>query len=353
MICARFVPILILYGALVRAALAGAPTLTFPENDSRDQPGDLTLSWEAGALMNYVKNGSFEQNFTGWSVSAPWKVALYNDAPEIVDGRAFATIYPSDRNQVNGASLTTKVTLPKKGTSAILTWSDFTSGTLIDGQLNSNVRWQVIASNGATVVPLQDRIGGDNDLGWQRQQADVTSLLGKQFTLAFYFSNNFNIGRGHFDGNVTLDDVRLEVTPESVSYEIYLGSTSNLGAGQLLGKTTEGYWDLSGLAAGSTNYWKVIQITDGVRESSPVHQFVVGGSVPVEAPPLRVELSGGQLHLHATTQAGGFYQFEQAGAPDADAWQPIGDEITGDGAETSVDVALAAEAQFFRIRVTR
>jgi hypothetical protein len=145
----------------------------------------------------------------------------------------------------------------------------------------------------------------------------------------------------------------VEVLPLDVSYEIYLGSTVTLGAGQLLGKTTDTSWDVSALAPASTNYWKVIQITDGVRVSSPVFQFVVGGSVPVEAPPLLAGLSGGQLHLHALTQTGGFYQFEQTDAPDSGAWQPIGDEITGDGAETAVDVLLDGDVKFFRLRVTR
>ena len=185
---------------------------------------------------------------------------------------------------------------------------------------------------------------------WNQHEVDMSQYLGKSIILTYSVTNQFSQPKTCV---AKVDDVHLEVTPASVEYEVYLGPTANLGAAQLLGKTTDASWSLSGLAAASTNYWKVIQITDGVRVSSPVFQFVVGGSVPVEAPPLLVGLSGGQLHLHAATQPGGFYRFEQSDAPDADTWLPLGVEITGDGAESSADVPLDGEAQFFRLRVTR
>lgn len=218
------------------------------------------------------------------------------------------------------------------------------------GGLDDRIRWQVTTTLDGS-APVYDRTAGDNDgPGWQLHEVDISGSLGRLISLEFRLYNRS--GR-RATAEAILDDVRIEIIPKSVKYDVYLGSTPDLAHAKRLGRTTETSWDLSGLAPGSTNYWEVIQFTDGVGAVSPVFQFVVGGSVPVEAPPLLAELGVGQLHLHATTQAGGFYQFEQTDDPEAGAWQPVGDEITGDGGEASVDVPLEVEAQFFRLRVTR
>jgi hypothetical protein len=274
------------------------------------------------------------------------------DAANATEGDRFAEV------QLRGSSLPghieavlmQQVSLPKKGRGARLQWRDYHSST---GAPETRPRFKVdyFLLSSQTGKVIYDVPCGEGSVDpWNEHELDLSQFLGRSFELTFSVSNQFSMPKICV---ARLDDVRLEVTPESVEYEVYLGPTANLSAAQLLGKTTDAYWSLSGLAAGSTNYWQVIQITDGVRVSSPVFQFVVGGSVPAEAPPLLVELNGGQFHLHALTRAGAFYQFEQADAPDADAWQPIGDEITGDGAETSAEVPLDADARFYRLRVTR
>lgn len=350
MIFARRLPSFILFYILEVAALAGLPTLTMPENKATDQPADLTLSWEAGALTNYISDGGFEKGGQNWSLQTFWKVTT--DAANAYEGTRFAEL-PFRVNNVGPRGeviLFQRVTLPKKGSDARLQWVDYHSTT---GEPDTRAHFKVdvfVTTSGADEV-VHDVICGEGSIApWNPHEVDLSQYLGKSIILTYSITNQFSQPRSCV---ARVDDVRLEVTPESVEYEVYLGSTANLGAAQLLGKTTDASWNLSGLAAASTNYWKVIQITDGTRVSSPVFQFVVGGSVPVDAPPLLVELGGGQLHLHATTQVGGFYQLEQADDPESGSWQPIGDEITGDGAETSVDVPLDAEARFFRLRVTR
>jgi hypothetical protein len=339
---------------LALAAMAGPPTLTFPKSNAIDQPSDLTLAWEAGTLTNYVKNGSFERGFENWfgSINFAWQLGKVPNQIEPVDGKSFAQLHLTRTPGVpNESPLSQAIKLPKKGSSALLSWSDITFGALVapGGDLDDRIHWSVEAPSDGAPPVFEITAGQNGGPGWQRHEVDISSLLGKSFEVTFNMTN----GVRSVAGVAFLDDVRIEVTPEFVEYEVYSGLTANLGAAQLLGKTTDVYWSLSGLAVGSTNYWKVIQITDGVRESSPVFQFVVGGSVPVEAPLLLAGLNGGQLRLHALTQAGGFYLFEQADAPDSNTWQPIGDEIAGDGTEAAVDVPLDAEAQFFRIRVTR
>ncbi len=335
---------------LALAAVAGPPTLIVPENNASDQPADVILTWEAGALTNYVQNGSFEQFSAGWDASSGWAVSSSSVDEPAAAGSRFVTV-TADGRSGGETYLVQTVKLPRLIGSARLSWSDSTYGTTIGpgGPLDSTMRWQVYTSDDGS-APVYDRVAGENDgAGWQPHDVDVSSLKGKSFTLAFVME----VGIPSSRGGAILDDVRIEIIPQKVEYEIYLGPKANLGAAQLLGMTADSSWNLSNLASGSTNYWKINQITDGVRVSSPVFQFVVGGSVPVEAPPLLAELSGGQLHLHALTQPGGFYLFEQADAPDSNAWQPIGDEIVGDGAEAAADVPLDVAARFFRIRVTR
>ena len=230
-----------------------------------------------------------------------------------------------------------------------MVWSDYSAGSSdVNGQINTQLHWQVWASlsTGPDLL-LHDRFVGENGAGWQQREADLTPLLGKAFSLVFSVTNGIR-----YFGVVTLDDVLLEVTPGFVEYEVYLGSSTNFGSLQLVGKSADTTWNLSGLPGGSTNYWKIVQNTDGLRATSSVFSFVVGGSLPPNAPTLFVEMIGDQLHLHALTQPGAGYIFEQTETVDGQNWQPLGDELTGDGAEANVYVTADTDVHFFRLRVT-
>jgi hypothetical protein len=71
MISTRLFPTCLLLFLVAFATLAGPPTLTAPENNVSDQPADLTLSWEAGALTNYISDGGFEGGGRNGASSCP------------------------------------------------------------------------------------------------------------------------------------------------------------------------------------------------------------------------------------------------------------------------------------------
>ncbi len=291
--------LLLLHFAIARVQ-AAAPALVSPGDTATNQPAQLTLAWQAGPLTNCVADGGFEAGGQQWSMLSLWHVAV--DSGTAYVGSHYVEI-PMPGHNLNGHSeaiMFQTVKLPKTGSGARLQWWDYTSSSEVPGdQPHFKVDVNVVGTQAIEVV-YDTPCGEANIAPWNRHELDFSRYLGKTIYLTFSVTNEI-FRTAYFLARV--DEVRLEILPGSVEYEVYLGSTADLGPADLLGKTADISWGLSGLAAASTNYWKVIQITDGVRESSPVFQFVVGGSVPVEAPPLLAGLNGGQLHLHARTQA--------------------------------------------------
>lgn len=346
MAASRLLSLLVL---LAFTVLGGAPTLTFPPNLAYDQPTDLVLNWEPGSLTNYVANGGFESGSAAWGVLIPWRVTA--DAPSAFEGTRFAEIPIRNNNlpRFSEAVLLQEIKLPGTGSGARLVWWDNTTG-LGDPERRPHfkVDLQVVGSRTAEVI--YDAICGlENVAPWNQHEVDVSAYLGQSFKLTFSVTNQIGSAQSCA---ARVDGVRLEVLPASVEYEVYLGSTASLGSAQLLGTAFEPSWSLTGLSPGSTNYWKIVQVTDGVRTVSPVFRFTVGGSAP-EAPSLMAEQTGEGLQLRALTQPGGFYQFEQADTPDSAVWEPLGDEIGGDGSVASVEVPFDSEVRFFRLRITR
>lgn len=118
MIRCRFFPAFLLSCVPVFGVLAGPPTLTFPENKASDQPSDLTLTWEAGALTNYAVNGDFEKSSGGWGASGTSGQILSTESQPAYSGNFFVQI------EVNPHSLNTilfqPISLPPTGGSARL-----------------------------------------------------------------------------------------------------------------------------------------------------------------------------------------------------------------------------------------
>ncbi|HTH47480.1 MAG TPA: hypothetical protein VMB21_08220, partial [Candidatus Limnocylindria bacterium] len=166
----RFFSTFLLLCVAALAASAGPPTLTSPVNNAGDQPSDLTFTWEAGSLTNYVVNGSFEQASGGWATAGSWRQKPATESQPADAGTFFAGSVVDGRNSDTG--IFQPIRLPRIGNGARLSWSDHTSGTLTSegGELDSRIRWQVTTTlDGST--PVYDRTAGDNDgPGWQRHE---------------------------------------------------------------------------------------------------------------------------------------------------------------------------------------
>lgn len=74
-----------------------------------------------------------------------------------------------------------------------------------------------------------------------------------------------------------VDNIRLEAyTANNRIFQLFSGASSNVNDMVSLGLTTLPSWNLDRLAAGSTNYWRVDTILNGITNSGPVWSFVVG-----------------------------------------------------------------------------
>ena len=59
----------------------------------------------------------------------------------------------------------------------------------------------------------------------------------------------------------------------SITYDVYLGTTSSLGVAQKVGTTTSRSWPLSGVAGNTKYYWKVAARDENGSKTSPVWNF--------------------------------------------------------------------------------
>jgi hypothetical protein len=327
-------------GALQFSLLnAAGPRLLSPEPNAIDQPTEVTIVWEAGTPTNKIQNGGFEQLFTAWTSQFPWRVSTSTNAAE---GVRIAEIRPEESTRIAGeAFIIQQVVLPAQGAAAKLSWLDSTTGS---GSPGPHFKVQVSALFGTPAVVYEAPVGQNTDLVWEFHEVDLTSYLGRTITVSFLLSN---LSREMC--SVRLDNIWLLVTPSRVSYEVYLGRQPNLGVADLIATTTDTSWSLTGLEAGSTNYWKIAQISDGHRESSPVNRFVVA-STDLVPPSLALAAFANSGEMRFPTQAGVRYQVEETSELQA-PWQSFNTEILGDGSEAVVPVTFDRAHQFFRVVV--
>jgi hypothetical protein len=318
---------------------AAGPVLLEPANGALSQPSDVVLTWQAATPASLLTNGGFESGSASWNLGFGWMVT---GAAGAYEGSRYIEMPIQYSNRLPGGEswFLQQTKLPARGAAATLTWMDHTTA-----DPSHRARLHVEVSTTTSLQIVHDAFLGDNTgLPWGPQQADLTAFLGRTITVAFVFTN-----RTPDRCYAAIDAIRLEVTPADLSYEVYVGKRATLGAADLVGTAFDtSYW-LGGLVPGSTNYWKVTQIADGIRSTSPVFSFVVADS-HVEPPVLRLEPVDGGARLRFATQPGVTYVVEDSETLDAASWQPTGDVVYGDGSEAAVEVAFFGTARFLRVQ---
>ena len=318
---------------------AAGPRLLAPEDGTFDQPRNVTLVWEAGSPTNRIRNGGFEQGFTAWSSIFPWRASTFTNAAE---GLRVAEIRPEESTFIAGeAFLLQEVAMPAQGAGARLSWVDFKSGV---ASPLARFKVEVAPIFGTPAVVHDMTVGPNPDDSWEYHEVNLTSYVGRRITVSFVLSNPLRE-----NCRVRLDAVRLEVTPARVSYEVYLGRQSVLGVAELIASTVGTTWPLTGLEGGSTNYWKIDQISDGLRETSPVYRFAVARLLP---PLLTLAAHGNSGEVRFSTHPGVRYQVEAADQLDPPTWQPLAASIPGDGLEAVVPVRFDVARRFWRVVVS-
>jgi len=321
-----------------QSAGAATPVLLEPANGTRIQATEVALNWQAAAPPNLITNGSFESGTAYWNAGPYWTVVTSTNAFE---GSRYLELPAQFSNRLPGGEsfFLQEVRLPATGGAATLTWVDRTSG----GPLQTG-HLKVEISTATSFEVVHDVLLGENtDYPWGPQQVDLTAYLGRSIYVAFVFTNR-TADRCY----AALDDVRLQVTPAETAYEVYVGPRAALGPADLVGTTTDSTYWLTGLAPGSTNFWRITQISDGKRATSPVFSFVAEG-FRIEAPILRFERSGDGGELRFGTQSGVNYVVEASDSLASESWQATGEAITGDGLEAVVSVPLSGAGRFFRV----
>lgn len=259
-----------------------APFDPQPPDQAENVPRAIDLTWSRSD-GDLIRNGAFEAGLAAWTrqdVGAGGWVA--NDGtfdPESSDGplppRGGAGGSALSHQSGNGHHvLYQDLTVPPNAATVVLSWWDRIRNHA--GRFDSRQQFRVELRNplNDTLLAVVFRTAPGDVLfqDWTFRTVDMNPWRGREIRLAFVEDDE----PGYL--NVHLDDVRVVATAGvSTLYEVYFGTTNELGAAHLLGSTTNSSWTLPTLLPETTYYWKIYARRDAILSVSPVWQFTTAG----------------------------------------------------------------------------
>ncbi|HXG47312.1 MAG TPA: hypothetical protein VNO52_06790, partial [Methylomirabilota bacterium] len=275
--------------ATVRILDDEIPVVPYAPRPSEGEAGvspRADLAWRSG-VGDIAVNGGFEAgSFAGWHQKndgyGTWVINDGTFDPEGPEGP----------------------TPPREGAYSVLTQQIGAGDHVLyqDVALPADLRsarwswWQRVRNHGAEFVsPNQEfraEVRDTNDvllavafasrredplLGpWEERSFDLSPWRGRTVRLAYVQHDNL----GYF--NVHLDSIRVHLTASGEPvFDVFFGTTTNLGAAAWAGTTATPAWALPELDLDTTYYWRVVSRMGGARAESPVWSFTTRSVGPL------------------------------------------------------------------------
>lgn len=261
------------------------PPLVFnpePADGATNIPVSVELRWSAG-VGEILRNGGFESgDFTGWlatnSAFGAWIIndgTVDPDGPEPtnapVNGRFNALVA-----QIGGGTqlLFQDVFIPADALGATLSWTDRIRNHASYFAPNQVFRAEIRNEQDAVLDVAFTTQPGDPLLSeWTPRQFALDRYRGQTVRIAFFQED----GMGFFNTYLDEVSVRLGDTAIATTFDVYLGTTTNLGPAELLGNTTNASWTVPGLALNSTYFWRVRARRGATATTGPLWRFATRG----------------------------------------------------------------------------
>ncbi|MCX8156037.1 MAG: M36 family metallopeptidase [Verrucomicrobiae bacterium] len=263
------------------------PTLTFPAHQAAQLRAPLLLQWSAD-FGELLLNGGFETgDFTGWSnaPSPDGSAFILNHGSLLtaqgagpfppIAGRFEALSHPLSAGR---RELSQWIQLPAIPGVLNLSWQhtirNYAEGFNAQHQFRVELR---DASGTNLLATLFSTQPGDPLMQSPVQRsANLNPWQGRKVLLAFVAEDSLGCL------NVSVDNVSLALLPpEPVTFEVYLGLTTNLTATNLLGVTTNKSWLVPGpLSPLTTYFWQIVAVRGDERSPSPIRSFTTAGAAP-------------------------------------------------------------------------
>ncbi len=348
------------YSLLLSLTFSGVcavgPRLVFPELLSTNQPADITFSWEGGPVAELINNGGFEPGTGGgWLASGTQSggTRLLNSiqSTNSAQGRYYGQFSGMADRLLREMFLYQSFTIPRgNDVTARLSWKDFTLASSLESPGIYRVRLVVSGSSRSPVTLYQSDVGRNDTEGfWKSHEMDMTQYLGQSVVLEFNMTNNAPSRM-----MLNLDDVRFDIHPKAPVYELYLGLSPLLDAGNLVSRSTNTSFAVTGLAPGKNYYWRVVQIGGGRQLASRDYVFRTGGT-PVDPQPFVIAtptVSNGMLRLSFPTESGQSYRVRRMAATLEFVWSTVSGSIRGTGETAVVEIPLPTEETgYYRVYV--
>jgi hypothetical protein len=246
------------------------PMSPTPAHLDANVPSTTDLSWSVAAEEGeeQLENGGFE---TGTVLN--WTTQTHSNASFTLNQGAAVLPFSGYFNllmEQTGAGtqvLYQDVSIPVAQV-ATLSWADRIINSA--GEFNSNQQFRVElrTTNNATLAVLFSTPSGFNAPSeWSERTANISEYRGQTVRVTFVLQ----VAAAPFD--VHLDAISLRVgSPPLTTYDVYFGTNETLGAGELLGSTTNTSWDLQTLEPLMTYYWQIVAHRTGTM-TGPTWQF--------------------------------------------------------------------------------
>ncbi len=278
------------------AGFMGTPTSAVilddetPPMPARPEPADgetevainLNLRWSTG-LGEILVNGGFETgDFSGWQLTnsgyGAWTIndgTLNPDGPEETNA-PYRGRFDAGIAQIGGGThlLQQEIRIPDEALGATLSWADRIRNHTPYFAPNHLFRVEIRDTNNAVLAVAFQTQPGDPPLNnWTTRQFSMDQFRGRTVRVAFYQEDS----TGYFNTYLDAVSVRLSGPDAPTTYDVYLGTTTNLGPAEHLGNTTNAIWPATSLALDSTYYWRVIARRGDAASAGPVWRFTTRG----------------------------------------------------------------------------
>lgn len=309
---------------------------------------DVTLQWETGVQEELIANGGFESGTAGW-VGAVGANAKFETAatPAPAEGARFGQIRVDRPGTFMDLFVFQSVTLPTYPQATRLRWQDFTQG---GGLGRGNYTVVVTSGTPARRDSLYSSVAGVNDSAdpWNPHEADLSAYRGSRITIEFGLTNRFAEPM-----LLRLDEVQVEVTPTSPTFDVYLGMSPTLAVSDRVYSGPSMSMDLRGLRRGRSYYWRVDQRAGTSKVSSPVQTFMTAPETVPESPTLSgIRISDTDFAIEFPTESGRGYRVQSSTDPSANDWADAVSPTSGTGQPARIVLPLGSQDfVFFRVVV--
>ncbi len=242
---------------------------------------DLSWSYPAGEEEELLNNGNFEiGSLNGWvtvpSGSGGFVINTGTNNPPSPDGPTppFAGAFSALAQQTGPGlhSMFQDVVISSNASAVTLRWVDRIRNFAPLFSTNQQFRVELRNTNNGVLAVVFSTSPADPLLGgWVERSADLSSYRGQTVRIAFVVNPNLGLLDVHLD-NVSV----LSSSPPATTYDVYFGTNPAPGLSELVGSTTNKFWDLPTLAPLTTYYWQVVA-KRSADTASPVWQFTTRG----------------------------------------------------------------------------